>query len=149
MTRNRKLYESIMKDISKTVKKYLNENNEENKLIEDLKNEIIYLAKDTGEDFIDLEHEFLTATITYNDYDEAGRQVDDFSIIVNIKAATIDVDLENITLQCETSDDDVYYEDEYDDNNVHFDGDVYLDDILNQSEKIEILTTIIKNIISD
>ena len=130
---NKILYESIIKDVSKTIKKHLNESEND---IETLKNNIITLANEYGIDYMDLDDSYLTATINYNEYDDSGRQIDDFPITVDVKSATIDND--DIILSCETSDDE--------DSDIYFDDDVYIDDLLDNSEKLNILNYINKNI---
>ena len=123
------LYESIIKDVSKIIKKHLNEQEDNITLLED---EIILLANEENIDYIDLDGYYLTATINYNEYDDGGRQVDDYPITVDVKSATIDDN--EIILTCETEEDNDY--------SVYFDGDVYLSDILDSRETYKILETI-------
>jgi len=89
------------------------------------------LANENNIDYIDLDGYYLTATINYNEYEEGGRQIDDYPITVNVNSATIEDN--NIVLSCESEDDE---------DSVYFDGDIYLSDILEQSEIDNILNTI-------
>lgn len=89
MTYNEKktLYECVMKEISKVVRKRLMEN-EENRCVV-LENECIEFANANGIEDVDLEQHLISVQINKYKYDESGRIIDDYDTYVNIVRAMI------------------------------------------------------------